>query len=416
MQGKDEFLIILCLCLSLFLRSTAVGEHHLPPKVYALYFPQFHEDPVNNRIWGKGYTDWDNLNKAPAYNRFNRSIIRPDESIGFYNLTNFEIRRKHAELAKQYGVDGFIYHHYWFHHRGQGAILAAPLEKMLIDGEPNISFAFNWAMDSWQGTWHGRGNLGQVLYEQVCPPVGDQRIIDHYNYLKQFFHHPNYVKVNNVPLFFVLRSTPNKCHGILKKMKEYARADGFPEPGLYIVGGSNPMSFHEVYRDKPNAPYDNHYDGDYFYPFASFPDRQAKIPARCMSAKPLYKKEDRVQYLSTITHFDHTPRRNLSHATIWDRSFNALGPAKSFELDLTTMMTYDRCCQSEHTRSAGGKFVIVNAWNEWAEGMCLEPSREFGYQFLEAVKNAKQAVKIIKCQWPVYNNYFNKLNKVNETK
>jgi len=114
------------------------------PRILALVFPQFHRDAINDNLWGVGFTDWNNLKNAPLKNRLGLDIPQPTE-LGFYDLTDVEPRRKQGELAKQYGLDGFIYHHYWFYdEKHPGPNLHAPLEAMLKDGHPDIPFAFNW--------------------------------------------------------------------------------------------------------------------------------------------------------------------------------------------------------------------------------------------------------------------------------
>ena len=40
--------------------------------------------------------------------------------------------------------------------------------------------------------------------------------------------------------------------------------------------------------------------------------------------------------------------------------------------------------------AAGENITIINAWNEWGEGMHLEPDKKDGVKWLEAVKKAKE--------------------------
>jgi hypothetical protein len=122
---------------------SVAGEPRKLPRVLAIVFPQYHSDALNDNLWGEGFTDWDNLRLSPEKNRLGFEIPRPTE-LGYYNLRNSTTRKTLGELASAYGIDGFVFHHYWFYDPSHpGPNLHAPLMDMLEDGYPNIDFCLH---------------------------------------------------------------------------------------------------------------------------------------------------------------------------------------------------------------------------------------------------------------------------------
>ena len=132
-------------------------------RVLAYYLPQFHPIPENDEWWGKGFTEWTNVGKAkPLFPGHYQPHVPAD--LGYYDLRVPETREAQAQMAREAGVEGFVYWHYWF---GNGKrLLERPFNEVLASGKPDFPFALAWANESWSGTLHGLVK-GKTLIEQI---------------------------------------------------------------------------------------------------------------------------------------------------------------------------------------------------------------------------------------------------------
>src|SRR4051812_38735371 len=102
----------------------------LRARALALYLPQFHPISENDQWYGPGFTEWTNVAKARPLYRGHQQPVIPGE-LGFYDLRLQETREAQASLARQHGIEAFIYWHYWFNGR---RILERPFQEVLQSG------------------------------------------------------------------------------------------------------------------------------------------------------------------------------------------------------------------------------------------------------------------------------------------
>jgi lipopolysaccharide biosynthesis protein len=114
-------------------------KQNVKPKarVIAFYLPQFHPIPENDKWWGKGFTEWTNVAKAkPLFKGHYQPRIPAD--LGFYDLRIPEVREQQAQMAREAGIEGFCYWHYWFSHDHK--LLERPFQEVLSSGKPDFPF------------------------------------------------------------------------------------------------------------------------------------------------------------------------------------------------------------------------------------------------------------------------------------
>lgn len=66
--------------------------------------------------------------------------------LGFYDLRLPEVREEQARLAKDAGIEGFCYYHYWF--APNEFELELPFNEVLKSGKPDFPFMLCWANET----------------------------------------------------------------------------------------------------------------------------------------------------------------------------------------------------------------------------------------------------------------------------
>ena len=371
----------------------------------AIYLPQYHPIPENDLWWGKGFTEWNNVVKAkPRFENHYQPHLPAD--LGFYDLRLPEIREQQAQLAKDNGIHGFCYYHYWFNGR---RVLNRPFEEVFESKEPDFPFCLCWANENWTRAWDGSER--DILLEQNYSEQDDK---DHINYLIKYFKDERYIKVDGKPVFIFYKPD---LFPDMKRTIEVFRKEALKQGiELYLC------RFERWIDSKPYNDEEIGFDAAIeFQPLStSLKDfithlkekvhqdycqksllekgiiRSSKIVEKLI---PTNEKKDKIirddifDYEEFIEFdikrkqpnykifpgvtpmWDNASRRENQKAIIFNNS-----TPKLFE------KWFSKKVENFKPFSKEENFIFINAWNEWAEGNHLEPCKKWGSKYLEGIK------------------------------
>jgi hypothetical protein len=327
------------------------------PRVLALYLPRFHQVPENDAWHGQGFSEWNLVAGAKPQYPGHRQPHLPGE-LGFYDQRVVQTRSAQARLARHHGISGFVYLHYWFcgHQLFEG-----PLHEVLASGSPQFPFAMCWANESWN-----RASGGDVLLEHFSDDDDD---VAHILSLIEYFKDPRYIRVHGRPLLVVSSPhlLPDPSRTVERWQAECARA-GVDPPWLVLfedaAGGEDPAKagFDAAIAMVPHA-----LSSDTPATLVTYAEMASEALGR---ATPAWTR-----YPCVVPAWDDTPHHAGGGASVWkDSTPERYGQWLATEVD-----------RQQKAEGANG-IVLVNAWNDWANGAYLEPDAFSGRAYLRATK------------------------------
>lgn len=369
----------------------------MTPKPIAYLLPQYHPIPENDEWWGKGFTEWTNVAKAkPLFKGHHQPRLPAD--LGFYDLRLPEVREQQAELAREHGIHGFCYYHYWFGNGKQ--LLERPFNEVLTSGKPDFPFMLCWANETWKGVWFG-ASKGKVLIEQTYPGAFDY--LNHFNSLLSAFNDPRYIRFDDKPVFYVYKplNIP-ELKIFVDVFREASRNNGFKD--IYLLAGNCPSSWDPQKNGFDGMVSNNfhefwHYAKSYFVKNGSTFSGRVERKVRNLFSPKIFDDREKPYYISyqhliniisnwPAVAFDYFPEI----VPDWDNS--ARSGVKSLVLKDSTpelwQLLVDKACSYSTINNPDHPYVFIKSWNEWAEGNYLEPDDKWGLQYLNSMKDVLQ--------------------------
>jgi glycosyltransferase involved in cell wall biosynthesis len=344
-------------------------------KLIAYYLPQYYQIPQNDEWFGRGFTEWNNTSKAsPQFNGHWQPHIPID--VGYYSLDNTYIMHRQIELAKMYGVYGFCFYYYWF--SGGSRIMEKPINNWITDKDIDFPFMLFWANEDWTNTWGENADLGTKTYSAKTKPSDIEKFVKD---ILPFIKQKNYITVDGRPHIIIYQALKDPfLPEFIKGISEHIQMKGIKKPYISLVfPDDNPKKFNpriynadaavefgvhmKVRPDHIQQPMNNKQVVNHLARLTQF-----NMKEFIENDKFIYKT-DFTLFKSVMTTFDNTARKIYSGAYI-------------FSISPTLYKKWLR----KVLYNTKNDYVFLSAWNEWAEGMHLEPDHKYGYAYLQATK------------------------------
>jgi hypothetical protein len=368
--------------------------------VAVYYFPNYHNnDTRNEKRYGKGWSEWELVRKAiPRFEGHNQ----PKTPLwGYTNESDAGVMEMKLKTASEFGIDVFIYDWYYYN---DGPFLEKGLEEgfLKVGNNNKIRFALMWANHDWVDLFPRNPEIAAapLFYPGAVTPETFDKMTDYI--ISNYFNNPAYWKIDGCPYFSIYElykfvesmGGKDKARAALEMFRNKTKKAGFKDLhlnavvwGVKILPGEtelkNPSDMLDYLSFNSSTSYVwIHHVGLDKFPETEYNEVMNKYFTWCDQFAGTIKQP---YYPNVTMGWDATPRCSQK-ISFGNFGYPCMAILKNNTPDnFQKALMISRIWADKNLKT--NKVITINSWNEWTEGSFLEPEREYGYSYLEAIKS-----------------------------
>jgi hypothetical protein len=294
-----------------------------------------------------------------------KSYGHPRPLLGYYRDGAAGVSDWHIKWAVEHGVSCFVFDWYYDYHTGRVGEHNTALDEGLLNADYRdlMEFAIFWCNE--EGLEHAPYTEDQML--RLGKVLGER-----------YFSQPNYLRIDGRPALFV--SVPQRLwdsfgEGFREVLSRMSRAAGLPEGTDVFLVGKQSENLDQLVRMGFSACT--------AYNYAGTRAGDTVSPLRATYDDMVEAYEMMWQKVTA----DGSPPYIVPVSPGWD-SRPWYGPRALVRTDPAPGKFAGMCRRAKPYVDPKLNMVIVECWNEFGEGSCIEPTEEFGFGFLDAIRDA----------------------------
>lgn len=287
--------------------------------------------------------------------------------LGFYNEINPEVKDWEIKWAIEHGIQFFVF--CWYRvNQGETpikTIFERPITEGLFKARflPFIKFAIMWENQN-------KGIAGVSDENDLL-----NNLLTYW--IETFFKHPSYLKIDDKPLLFIYRpeflvedlGSVENVRKALDKMREKCKEAGFN--GLIIIGEYRGLDPDHLQLMKELGL---DYTSAYVWPIPGNPAPDVAIRKQV----EYWTKTRDMGIIPQIITLSMGWTGWRDEGSIWKL------PPKDFQTLCEKAKEFIKTLPQDEL---GCRMILIDNWNEWGEGHYIMPYREYGFGYLDAIRN-----------------------------